>query len=346
VETLAIAIWVSLAWERSFRRDNVCCVALKMWVANFWQWVCQSAPRADGRRQSFTQLEDVATALTRRDRTPRVLVILGAGVSTAAGIPDFRSPTTGLYARLETKGQLDASRVFDIDYFRTQPQAFYSLAHELLRETGGCLQPTRAHWFVRCLAERGYLVRCYTQNVDGLERLAGIPESLLVEAHGTMQRAHCTAPGCGAAYDAKLLLRQVVSGEAVAAPPRCSRCQAGYVKPAIIFFGEKLPWRVFRSLMTDLWRCNLCLIMGTSLTVAPVRWIPEQLPKRTPRILLNRSPSGSIGRRPLDLWIADDAQHSVERLVDLCGWREQMDTLAASPASLSDLLPVRFGERS
>ncbi|KAF6003573.1 DeAcetylase [Cyanidiococcus yangmingshanensis] len=297
-----------------------------MWVTSLVQWL--RGRRARVRQQPLTTLEDLAARLVQRDPLWKVMVILGAGVSTAAGIPDFRSPETGLYARLEAAGRSDVSRVFDIDYFREHPQAFYLLAHELLRETGGRLEPTLAHWFVRCLADHGLLLRCYTQNVDGLERIAGVPESLLVEAHGTVQHAHCSASGCGATYDAQRLLQQVVSGEAVSNPPRCPRCRVGYVKPKVVFFGEQLPWRFFRCLTTDVWRTDLCLILGTSLTVAPVRWIPDRLSRRTPRVLLNRTISGSIGRWPLDSWIESDVQKAVERLVEICGWREEINALA------------------
>jgi NAD-dependent SIR2 family protein deacetylase len=308
-----------------------------MWVSSIVQWFRDRGWRAGARQAPLATLEDVAARLAQRDQPPRVLVLLGAGVSTAAGIPDFRTPGTGLYARLEAAGRFEASRIFDIDCFRRQPQAFYSLAYELLRETGGLLQPTPAHWFVRSLADRGLLLRCYTQNVDGLERLAGVPEALLVEAHGTIQRAHCSAPGCGAKYDAQKLLRQVVSGEAVASPPRCPRCQVGYVKPAIVFFGEQLPWRVFRCLATDLWQADLCLILGTSLTVAPVRWIPDRLPRRTYRVLLNHTRAGSIGSRSLDSWISGDVQLTVQRLAEICGWREEIDTQMAARHEASTL---------
>lgn len=128
----------------------------------------------------------------------RVVVLVGAGVSVAAGIPDFRSPKTGLYANLSKynlptpevrKGALSWSlaiyynttntcsrhpkipqSVFDIDYFRSNPKPFHILAKELFP---GNFKPTLAHHFMRLLDEKKLLTRVYTQNIDHLESIAG-----------------------------------------------------------------------------------------------------------------------------------------------------------------------------
>lgn len=120
-----------------------------------------------------------------------VIVMAGAGLSTAAGIPDFRTPGTGLYYQLEKYELPDPQAVFDIDYFRTRPEPFHMLAREMWP---GKFAPTDAHAFIRLLADEGKLLRCYTQNIDGLERLAGVPPDKLVECHGTFATAHAIDP--------------------------------------------------------------------------------------------------------------------------------------------------------
>ena len=91
-----------------------------------------------------------------------VIVMVGAGVSVAAGIPDFRTPGSGLYDNLEKDSLPRPQAVFEMDFFRQNPQPFFSLAKDLYPH-GGRFTPTKAHYFIKLLAERGYLLRCYTQ---------------------------------------------------------------------------------------------------------------------------------------------------------------------------------------
>jgi len=79
--------------------------------------------------------------------------------------------------------------MFEIGYFKQHPKPFYSLAKDLLPEG---FHPTPSHYFVKLLYDKGLLLRHYTQNVDGLERLAGVPDDKIVEAHGSFHLSHCT----------------------------------------------------------------------------------------------------------------------------------------------------------
>lgn len=115
-------------------------------------------------------------------RPKRVVVMTGAGISTSAGIPDFRSPETGLYANLARLNLPYAEAIFDISYFRENPDPFYVLAKELYP---GKFYPTIAHAFIALLDEKYMLQMLFTQNIDCLERRAGVPDEKIVEAHGT-----------------------------------------------------------------------------------------------------------------------------------------------------------------
>lgn len=112
----------------------------------------------------------------------------GAGISTSAGIPDFRSPDTGLYSNLARLDLPYPEAIFDISFFRNNPLPFYTLAHELYP---GKHRPTIAHSFVRMLSDKGILLKLFTQNIDCLEREAGIPDYQIVEAHGSFARQRC-----------------------------------------------------------------------------------------------------------------------------------------------------------
>jgi NAD-dependent SIR2 family protein deacetylase len=106
----------------------------------------------------------------------------GAGISTSAGIPDFRSPETGLYANLARLNLPYAEAVFDISYFREKPEPFYMLAQELYP---GKFRPTITHSFIALLHKKGLLLKLFTQNIDCLEREAGVPGDSIIEAHGS-----------------------------------------------------------------------------------------------------------------------------------------------------------------
>ncbi|KAF7242317.1 NAD-dependent protein deacetylase sirtuin-2 [Varanus komodoensis] len=121
------------------------------------------------------------------DKCKKVICMVGAGISTAAGIPDLRSPGTGIYANLQQYNLPYPEAIFDISYFRQHPEPFFALARELYP---GFFKPTICHYFIRLLKEKGLLLRCYTQNIDTLERVAGLDEEDLVEAHGTFFTSH------------------------------------------------------------------------------------------------------------------------------------------------------------
>ncbi|XP_045146349.1 NAD-dependent protein deacetylase sirtuin-3, mitochondrial isoform X3 [Echinops telfairi] len=113
----------------------------------------------------------------------------GAGISTPSGIPDFRSPGSGLYSNLKQYNLPYPEAIFELTFFFQNPKPFFTLAKELYP---GNFKPNMTHYFLRLLHDKGLLLRLYTQNIDGLERVSGIPASKLVEAHGTFASATCT----------------------------------------------------------------------------------------------------------------------------------------------------------
>ncbi|XP_007426584.1 NAD-dependent protein deacetylase sirtuin-3, mitochondrial isoform X2 [Python bivittatus] len=194
--------------------------------------------------------------LIRKKECHRIVVMAGAGLSTPSGIPDFRSPGSGLYNNLQQYNIPYPEAIFELSYFFQNPKPFFRLAKELYP---GNYRPNYAHYFLRLLFDKGLLLRLYTQNIDGLERVAGIPPDKLVEAHGTFASATCTV--CRRSYSGEDFRGDVMTDKI----PKCPVC-TGVVKPDIIFFGEELPHRFFLY-MTDFPMADLLFIIGTSLEV-------------------------------------------------------------------------------
>ena len=102
----------------------------------------------------------------------KILVMAGAGLSTPSGIPDFRTPGSGIYDNLKKYNLPYPEAIFDIHYFRARPEPFYEWAKEFF--PGVNYQPNDAHWFIKKLHDHKKLLRFFTQNIDGLEKLTGM----------------------------------------------------------------------------------------------------------------------------------------------------------------------------
>ncbi|XP_072385939.1 NAD-dependent protein deacetylase Sirt2-like isoform X1 [Diabrotica undecimpunctata] len=211
-----------------------------------------------------------------------IITMAGAGISTSAGIPDFRSPGTGLYHNLQKYNLPHPQAIFELDFFHNNPKPFFELAKELYP---GTFKPTLCHYFVKMLDEKGLLLRHYTQNIDTLERVAGIPEDKIVEAHGTFHIGHCLK--CRQEYSQDWM-KEIIFKDQI---PSCEKC-SGVVKPDIIFFGEVLPSKFYNGIRTDYSKCDLLIIIGTSLAVQPFASLVDRVEDHVPRILINREKSG------------------------------------------------------
>lgn len=241
-----------------------------------------------------------------RDKSFKKIVFLtGAGISVASGIPDFRTPGTGLYAKVAELGLPKPELIFDLAYFREKPETFYSLAGSLLFHDA---KPVKAHQFIKKMADEGLLMKCFTQNIDGLELDVGLDPTLLVQAHGHMRNALCCE--CRAPVDSELFLRHLKEEKVL----RCSLegC-AGVVKPSVTFFGEPLPKDFFEqfSIIDD---ADLVFVMGTSLKVQPFALLVEMVPLTTPIVLINRE-NTSIHRKNF-LFLEGDIEDSVQMICD------------------------------
>ncbi|KAH0789404.1 NAD-dependent protein deacetylase Sirt2-like isoform X2 [Histomonas meleagridis] len=245
-------------------------------------------------------------------KDPSVIVLHGAGVSVAAGIPDFRTPNTGFFSKLQKFNLKTPEEIFDINYFRDNPKPFYFIASELLP---GKFKPTKAHFFSKLLDQKDILLRNYTQNIDGLERATGISEEKIVEAHGHFRSSSCIR--CGD----EVPNQKVINSIKTKTPVYCE-C-GGLAKPDIVFYGENLPWRFFRLSQTDFANCKCLIVIGTSLKVFPFASLVDLVDKDVPRFLINNEKVGNFKYDKNDFYIGGDCQNAIELLVHEIGWEDE-----------------------
>lgn len=276
----------------------------------------------------------------------RVVVLCGAGISTSAGIPDFRTPGTGLYDNLQRYNLSRPEQIFELNYFRESPAAFYTLCSELWP---GRYAPTPTHYFLRLLHDKGILLRCYTQNIDSLEGLAGLPAEKLVAAHGNFDAAHVIDSHPEDLVEISELKAALDDGPAGWQALREKK--GNLVKPKIVFFGEQLPERFATLSQADLESCDLLIVLGTSLVVQPFADLVGTANSKAPRLLVNRDPAGtydkldfgfrfhhpnaSQGANWRDVWYEGDCDTGARELSLAFGWEAELEALIDSKGAVS-----------
>ena len=206
--------------------------------------------------ESMTLSPEDCAALLRQ--SARTVAMTGAGISTAAGIPDFRGPE-GIYS----SGRYD-QRVFDIDYFRQDPSEFFRFTRDML-EIVKTLEPTFSHRLLARMEAEGLLEAVITQNIDPLHHLAG--SRYVVAAHGDYSTGHCMT--CGRRYSYEEMVALLERMEI----PRCACAAGGVIKPDVVFFGEMLREMPRAEQLAR--SCELMLVLGSSLVVYPVALLPQ-----------------------------------------------------------------------
>jgi NAD-dependent deacetylase len=194
------------------------------------------------------------------EQADSVVALTGAGISVPSGIPDFRSPGTGLWANV------NPMEVAHIDAFRRDPVSFWSFYGRRF-QTLEDKQPNRAHAALVELERAGLLDAVITQNIDQLHRRAGSRE--LIEVHGSIAHSSCLV--CGLRYgleDVRARHEGAVDGV-----PRCD-CGAP-LKPGVVLFGEYLPVAAMARAEALAAGADLMLCIGSSLEVYPVAGLPE-----------------------------------------------------------------------
>jgi len=192
--------------------------------------------------------------------TPENIFFTGAGISTKSGIPDYRSPSSGLWTRPE------AVKAVDISGFMESPKTFYEVFSGELYEPFAAAKPNIAHKYIAQIESAGKSMGVITQNIDGLHKKAGSRN--IYELHGTMSTSSCLS--CNTEMKTSIVFDKFMFDKK---QPQCP-C-GGIIKPDITFFGEALPETALNGAFLASEECSLMIVVGSSLSVMPAAMLPK-----------------------------------------------------------------------
>ncbi|MDR1418998.1 MAG: NAD-dependent deacetylase [Treponema sp.] len=224
---------------------------------------------------------EVPELFERVKNARHAVALTGAGVSTLSGIRDFRGKN-GLY------NDMDAEKIFDIEYFEKDPSFYYSRAGSFIYNIDE-KEPSVVHTVLGTMERRGLIGAVITQNIDLLHQKGGSVN--VIEVHGSPRVHYCLR--CAAVrMDFEEAAAIVKTGKI----PECPRCGRA-LKPAITFFGESLPAAALLKAGEEAQNADLMLVLGTSLTVYPAASLPDYtLRNGGSVIIVNNMPTPLDGR--------------------------------------------------
>lgn len=231
------------------------------------------------------------------------VALTGAGISTPSGIPDFRSPASGLW------NHVNPFEVASLQSFRYRPEAFYEwirpLASKIL-----ATKPNPAHFALARLEHIGLLKSVITQNIDMLHSKAG--SQTVYEVHGHVRETTCIM--CFRVYAAEPILKDFLTSDSQEVP-RCPECN-GVLKPNVVLYGEQLPAQVFLAAERDVRRADLMLVAGSSLEIYPTADLPRRILQQGGKLILINLGETDYDHKA-DVIIRGDVAQVLPRIVSL-----------------------------
>lgn len=216
-------------------------------------------------------MNDIKKAADLILNSKKVFALTGAGISTESGIKDFRS-SSGYYSKM------DPALALSKDVLLGNPERFYKEGYLILTDLNE-QRPNKGHIALAKLEELGKLDGIITQNIDNLHTKAGSKN--VYEVHGETRGIHCM--GCGAEYPFSVMKEKVEKEEI---PPKCEKCN-GILRPNVVMFGDMMP-DDFQKALGELESTDLLIVVGSSLTVSPVNFMPDYVDKL---IIVNNDPT-------------------------------------------------------
>ena len=217
----------------------------------------------------------------KQNKFRNIIFMVGAGISTTAGIPDFRSET-GLFKQLQDKYNMKSPEEFFMkETFLEKPELFYEFCKIF---DLSAVKPTLTHKFMNYLTSKNIVKYVFSQNIDGLELKAKIPEEKIIFAHGSFTQGHC--PQCKISVDINKINKGIQEGFVV----KCDIC-GGPCKPNIVFYHEDVNEKFYEKIKESD-DFDLVIIMGTSLQVLPFAQIPSMMKLSSWKVVFNKDKVG------------------------------------------------------
>ena len=218
----------------------------------------------------------------------KILIFVGAGLSTESGIPDFRSPG-GVWDKYDPS-DFYFDRIVSSESAR---EKYWQMSTEFW-DTMKDAMPSRGHFAILKLEAMGRLTGIVTQNIDNLHHKTGNAPENIIEIHGNAFTVSCLS--CRKKYDRALIQERLQSGVKV---PYCDDC-SGILKPDTVSFGQSMPEDKMATAYRLAGECDLCLVLGSSLVVYPAAYIPmHALDEGAKLMIINRDETGLDSRADL-----------------------------------------------
>ena len=227
-------------------------------------------------------MDDTAALADVLGAAKRILIFTGAGVSVDSGIPDFRSPN-GVWSKIDPFSLSTAALAGG-----RKGVAMFWATMTALEDSLNDPKPNPVHFAIKKLQDQGKVELVVTQNVDGLHQAAGSPLDTVVELHGNTAESYCKR--CNRTWPTSEIVKRVHAGEKA---PSCE-C-GGVIRPRLTIFGDPLPDGVMHQALTAARACDVCLVLGSSLTVTPAADVPLEAKRTGAKLVIV-----TMGETPLD----------------------------------------------
>ena len=251
--------------------------------------------------------------LLKNNKFSKVTFLVGAGISTSSGIPDFRGSNGVFQSIIKKYGLKRPEDFFSKKLFTEKPELLYEYLKKFKSKN---YLPSLTHYFMRYLVDRNKCKFIFTQNFDGLESKAGIKSENIIFAHGSLTEGHCVL--CDENIDINIINNGIMNDKVI----RCPKCN-GPCKPKIVLYSEDLP-KKFYDAIDYVKECDLGIIIGTSLAVEPFSNLSYKFNKRTAWIVvIDRKMVGDFDYYNIynnELFLQGLCDDTIKKILVDCKW--------------------------
>ena len=255
--------------------------------------------------------------LLRNNKLNKITFLVGAGISTSSGIPDFRG-TNGVFINIMKKYNLQmAEEFFSKKNFLEKPELLYDYLKQFKSKE---YFPNITHFFMKYLIDKKKCELIFTQNFDGLEVKAGINKNNIIFAHGTLTEGHCIS--CNENIDINLINQGINESKVI----KCEKC-GGPCKPRIILYNEDLP-QIFYENADYAKECDVGIIIGTELVVEPFSRLINKFNKNAWIVIINKNFVGDFDCYNIlnkQLFLEGYCDDIIKQILTDCGWLDDFN---------------------